>query len=101
MSTIIKSQLQENDIASRIGGDEFVIAFSDEDVDDRADEIVTRIKETLKRYNDRNERPYSLQVSIGAYCNRIKGRTLDHFLKKADDLMYADKYLHRKENGII
>ena len=101
LSTIIKSQLQENDIASRIGGDEFVIAFSDEDVDDRADEIVTRIKETLKRYNDRNERPYSLQVSIGAYCNRIKGRTLDHFLKKADDLMYADKYLHRKENGII
>lgn len=101
LATIITGQLQEGDIACRIGGDEFVIAFTDDDVDERADKIVKRVKETLKRYNERNERPYPLQVSIGAYSNRIKGRTLDHFLKKADDLMYADKYLHRKDNGII
>jgi GGDEF domain-containing protein len=55
----------------------------------------------MKRYNERRERPYPMQVSIGAYCNRVKGHSLDHFLKKADDLMYADKYLHRKDNGII
>ena len=101
LATIIIGQLQEGDIASRIGGDEFIVAFTADAVDERAEQIVDKVRKTLKRYNERGERPYLMQVSIGAYCNRIKGRTLDHFLKKADDLMYADKYLHRKDNGIL
>ena len=101
LSMIIEQHLTEGDIASRIGGDEFVIAFTAEEVEERAEKIVTSIRNTMKRYNERRERPYPMQVSIGAYCNRVKGHSLDHFLKKADDLMYADKYLHRKDNGII
>ena len=101
LTMIITQHLEEGDIACRIGGDEFAIAFTGDDVEDRAEKMVTSIRNIMKRYNERRERPYSMQVSIGAYCNRIKGHTLDHFLKKADDLMYADKYLHRKDNGII
>lgn len=101
LSMIISQQLREEDIAGRIGGDEFVIAFMADEVEERAEKIVSTVRNTMQRYNERRERPYPMQVSIGAYCNRIKGHTLDHFLKKADDLMYADKYLHRKDNGII
>jgi len=40
-------------------------------------------------------------VSVGVYCDWIKGHTLDYFLKKADELMYAEKYARKKENSVI
>lgn len=101
VSMIIEQQLKDGDVAGRIGGDEFVIAFIADEVEERAEKIVSTVRNTMQRYNERKERPYPMQVSIGAYCNRVRGHSFDHFIKKADDLMYADKYLHRKDNGII
>ena len=96
----IKSATRK-EISARIGGDEYLIAFVGYDIDKRTEEIVTGIKECLVAYNQTSGKPYELHASIGAYTNRIKNRTLDHFLKQADDLMYARKYMHRKERGNI
>lgn len=101
LAMIILQHLEDSDIACRLGGDEFAIAFTGDEVEERAEKMVSSIRNIMKRYNERRERPYPIIVSIGAYCNRIKGHSLDHFLKSADDLMYADKYLHRKDNGIL
>lgn len=101
IAKIVESTIEGNEIGARIGGDEFLIAFSGKEVEERAEQIVKIIRQTLERYNLVSGKRYKLQASIGAYTNRISGHTLDHFLKKADDLMYADKYLHRKEKGDI
>ncbi len=90
-----------SEISARIGGDEFLIAFVGYDIDRRTEEIVKGIKEGVALYNRTSNKPYELHASIGAYTNRIRNRTLDHFLKQADDLMYARKYIHRRERGDI
>lgn len=100
LGKIVKESIG-NEIAARIGGDEFLIAFVGEDIDDRAEAIVTCIQKGIQEFNQKSDKPYELQASIGVYTNRIKNHTLDHFLKKADDLMYARKYLHKRERGNI
>ncbi|MGN1147971.1 MAG: GGDEF domain-containing protein [Lachnospiraceae bacterium] len=90
-----------HEIAARIGGDEFLIAFVGSDIEDRTEEIVSLIEQDIKKYNETSNKNYKLQASIGAYTNRVQNHTLDHFLKKADNLMYASKYLHKKERGDI
>lgn len=97
---IIKASTK-HEIAARIGGDEFLIAFMGLDIEERTEEIVSRIKEGIREYNKTSQKSYELHASIGAYTNRTRNHTLDHFLKKADDLMYARKYLHKKERGDI
>ncbi len=89
------------EIAARIGGDEFLIVFTGLDIGEHTDEIVCRIKQGIWDYNERNGKEYELHASIGAYTNRIGSHNLDFFLKKADDLMYARKYMHREKRGDI
>lgn len=100
LGRIVRESIK-HEIAARIGGDEFLIAFVGNDIEERAEEIVSRIKRGISAYNQENNNPYELHASIGVYTNRIKNHTLDHFLKKADDLMYARKYLHKRERGDI
>lgn len=90
-----------HEIAARIGGDEFLIAFVGKDIEERTDAIVNKIKKGIKEFNKSGAKEYELHASIGAYTNRIANHSLDFFLKRADDLMYARKYLHRKEKGYI
>lgn len=100
LGKIIKESIQ-HEIAARIGGDEFLIAFVGQDIEDRTEEIVAEIKKGIRQHNGQSNRSYELHASVGAYTNRVRNHTLDHFLKKADDLMYARKYLHRKAKGEI
>ena len=87
-----------HEIAARIGGDEFLIAFVGQDIEDRAEEIVRSIKAGIRSYNAESTKPYELHASIGSYTNRLRNHSLDHFLKQADDLMYARKYIHKKNS---
>lgn len=87
--------IYDNELCARIGGDEFLIAFSGEHVEDRALSIQKELVMALQEYNASSGKPYPLEVSIGVYCNPIKGHTLDYFLKKADNLMYENKNTHR------
>lgn len=90
-----------HEIAARTGGDEFLIAFVGKNIEERTDVIVNKIKKGIREYNKSGKKEYELHASIGAYTNRIDKHSLDFFLKKADELMYARKYLHRKEKGYI
>ncbi len=100
IGSIIKANIR-HELAARIGGDEFLIAFAGKDIDERTEEIVSRVKQGIRSYNENSNKEYDIHASIGVYTNRVKNHTLDHFLKKADDLMYARKYLHKKERGDI
>lgn len=99
LGNMIRSSIS-HEIAARIGGDEFLIAFVGYDIEDRAEEIVQSIKAGIRSYNAESKKPYELHASIGSYTNRLRNHSLDHFLKQADDLMYARKYIHKKETYI-
>lgn len=94
LGNIIQSSLKQ-EFAARIGGDEFLIAFMGTDTDIRAREIVGCINRGIREYNEVSEKEYAINASIGSYTDCARSHTLDYFLKKADDLMYAQKSMHK------
>lgn len=100
LGIIIKKSIN-HEIAARIGGDEFLIALTGRDIVGRTEEIVSCIKKGIREYNEVSGKDYELHASIGSYTNSIGNRSLDHFLKKADDLMYARKFAHKRQRGLI
>ncbi|MDE5891697.1 MAG: GGDEF domain-containing protein [Acetatifactor sp.] len=99
LGRIIQDSLQQ-EFAARIGGDEFLIAFTGRDIYKRTEEIVSHIKQGIREYNEVSTKAYEIHASIGSYTDCVRNHTLDYFLKKADDLMYARKSIHKKRMGL-
>lgn len=87
--------------AARIGGDEFLIAFIGTDTKKRCSEIVRNIRSQIVERNKYKTTEYDISASIGEYTNVIRSRSFDQFLKKADELMYKEKYMHKLSNGTL
>lgn len=100
LGSIIKASIR-HELAARIGGDEFLIVFAGKDIEGRTEEIVELVNQGIRSYNENSGKVYDIHASIGVCTNHVKNHTLDDFLKKADDLMYAKKYLNKKERGDI
>lgn len=100
LGDIIRGSLRQ-ELAARIGGDEFLVAFVGKNIESRTREIVSRMERGIEEYNKVSGKVYQLQASIGSYTDCVRGHSLDFFLKKADDLMYACKYNHKKNQGLV
>ncbi len=94
-ATILGNVISRGELAARIGGDEFIITLVGDNVQDREKEIVKAIRSKLDEYNETSEKKYQLQASIGHYSGIIQENNLDFFMKRADELMYMDKYCHK------
>lgn len=97
---IIQDSLGQ-EFGARIGGDEFLIAFTGRDIHKRTEEIVSHIKQGIREYNEVSTKAYEIHASIGSYTDCVRNHSLDYFLKKADDLMYARKSIHKKRMGLM
>lgn len=95
-ASILKKCFRETDIVARIGGDEFLAILSDCDIE-MAEMIKCRIIEAIILNNNSIQQPHlSLSVSIGFVVTENNIDTLENIIKKADELMYADKMRKRK-----
>lgn len=89
----INKLIRRNDIASRLGGDEFIIVVSDLKT---KDEIIPILKRFLKEFSSTiivNENSLQLSASIGV--NFYSGEdNIDYetFISQADKAMYTAKY---------
>lgn len=99
LGRIIQDSLQQ-EFAARIGGDEFLIAFTGRDIHKRTEGIISHIKQGIREYNEVSTKAYEIHASIGSYTDCVRNHTLDYFLKRADDLMYAQKSIHKKKMGL-
>lgn len=95
---ILKDSIRNEDFLSRYGGDEFVI-LSEIDDEQTLKNLIWRIGETARTYNETAGKPYAISFSVGylVYPKDSK-MTETEFLDAVDKRMYHDK---QKANAIL
>lgn len=98
VATSLKSAVRNFDIIGRMGGDEFCLLIVDSGND--APRLKSRLREAFRRFNESSDRPYQLAASIGVvHTSPNDDRTLEDLIKRADELMYADKVKRKASRG--
>ncbi len=92
---IIKECIEEGDIATRNGGDEFLIVLYEKEQVKRAAEIVNDLQEKARYFNESGMKEYKLIFSVGVYTETTENHSLDYFLREADRRMYEHKNRQR------
>jgi two-component system cell cycle response regulator len=100
MAEILRQTFRQSDIIGRLGGDEFAVLAPNVPVA-RFAEITTRLLTNIQTYNEQNEHPYSLGLSVGAVGIPFDAEaTIEEFIAEADAAMYEDKR-RRKNAGLV
>lgn len=97
VATVLTDSMRSTDIVARIGGDEFVaMAAAEPDTD--GEMIKQRIKTLMKEFNDRSEKKYYIDASVG-YSEFLceDDVVLEDYLGQADEKLYEDKQKKRKD----
>lgn len=90
LASTIKSNIRSNDIVGRLGGEEFVIIFTDVDF-----EILYKVSEKIRRLVEGSKlrldsRDLGITISIGSTLV-LPNDSVESILNRADELMYESK----------
>jgi diguanylate cyclase (GGDEF)-like protein/PAS domain S-box-containing protein len=88
---VLKSAFEEENIAARIGGDEFAALLPGHNEED-AQKVIERIRSLIPLNNKYYQGP-ELNISLGT-ATRQKNETLEKTMLRADDSMYQEKAIH-------
>jgi diguanylate cyclase (GGDEF)-like protein/PAS domain S-box-containing protein len=99
-SQIIKRSFRENDVVTRVGGDEFAVLLPNTPRS-KVEEICSRIKNIIADYNKKN-RNLPLGISIGFSTRSGPGQSMAELYREADNSMYSEKLFgSQKFRGVI
>lgn len=87
----LTASVRENDIVSRVGGDEFVILLSNIEDENRILEVLQRIKKHFAKPIEVRNIHYNITASIGVTLYPKDGEEFHILLKNADIAMYQAK----------
>ena len=88
---LFKSTLREVDIICRIGGDEFLLIFPDNSLNN-VPLIRKRLSKNLEKLNQKLAKPYKVDFSIGlSYYNPFNPLSIEELIRIADENMYKEK----------
>lgn len=93
---MISDSIRDEDIAARIGGDEFALILPDTD-SSGAQKIYERIKEKQNKYLKKNDVIDIFSISIGYSVKVKKELSLAEIFKAADQKMYINKAENKKQ----
>jgi diguanylate cyclase (GGDEF)-like protein len=88
LGTILRESLRAHDVASRYGGDEFVLILSNTTMDE-AEYVARRIQEKVKACAQ--SRGHEMSVTIAFGEAPADGATLDSVLESVDQALYQSK----------
>ena len=89
ISACIAKAVDKNEIAARMGGDEFEVVLV-LDNPGRIGQFIRTLRNLIKKENSATERPYLLSASIGT-CELTDWADLLECMNKADKAMYLEK----------
>ncbi len=100
VAKLITSEIREEDIAARIGGDELLVIMNAAD-ENEVKTIVNRIQDKVKIQNSKEK--YVFAISIGAVCvdNKVEMKNFDTILAIADEDMRQKKRLFYSAEGKV
>ncbi|MBE5802731.1 MAG: GGDEF domain-containing protein [Clostridiales bacterium] len=99
VSQAIKESSSQTGTAARTGGDEFLLFMQGCD-EWEAERFVHSFKETLRRMNQENDKPYNVGASVGSYSVELKpGMTIADCTRESDERMYLAK--RKRERGMF
>lgn len=85
-----------NEICSRFGGDEFILASISDEPEAKVSELTKKIQLYLDNFNISSGKPYTISASLGTYYEKISPELIvDSLIKAADDSMYKEKSTHK------
>jgi len=97
---ILRRTFRSSDIVARfarLGGDEFVVLIL-EPSGAVPEALISRLETGVREFNDRQERPYRISLSIGAAVfSPDDPCSIDELLSRADQMMYRNKNLKKSE----
>lgn len=102
MARVISTSIRSNDIASRIGGDEFCILLPNTN-EEQVHEVTERIRRACEKYCDKNVNNYFTSISLGYATKSNESDSFEGILRKAEEYMYRHKLLEHKSlhNSVI
>lgn len=96
MCKSIKKAIREKDILCRLGGDEFLVLFSNSEVKN-VENIVERIKSNINMENEKKLKAYYISFSYGTFeVDYDSNLSIDEIIRKADAKMYENKQKYKK-----
>jgi len=94
---LFQSTLRKMDIICRIGGDEFLLIFLEDSLND-ASFIRGRLNKSLKKLNQKLAKPYEIDFSIGlSVYDPSNPLSIEELIRIADENMYEEK--KKKKEG--
>lgn len=99
---IIKEAFENKDsMCFRIGGDEFAVLISGEQVQEQYEEGIARFHEKMEQYNMLSDKKFRLSIASGfaVYNEDCKGDKLMDIYQKADAQMYVNKKEIKKKQA--
>ena len=82
--------MKRRDIIARYGGDEFIVALHNENIDEIG-KVIELIEKNFSKYNRFSKKAYKLSVTYGFDVYGQNYESLEDFLKKIDEKMYENK----------
>lgn len=97
---IIKDTIRCMDMLARVGGDEFVIIFETQLIENGFSAL-KRVEDSITEFNSRHEKPYEIKYSVGFhFVHEPIGLTIYDVLNTVDQLMYEEKTIHHSSDNI-
>ena len=87
----LKSMVRESDLTARIGGDEFVLAFSEIDDRETVAQLCEKVLEHVAVQQTIDAHTFMVTCSVGAALFPIDAEEVDDLLRYADAAMYEAK----------
>ncbi len=88
---VLRNTFRGSDIVARLGGDEFV-ALAHLHGERDIDTLCVRLREHLREFNATGQRPYQVDISIGAtLVDAPAAQNLEELIARADEAMYQEK----------
>jgi diguanylate cyclase (GGDEF)-like protein len=93
----IQSSIRTEDVAGRVGGDEFIVVLSQPKSKENVDQVVKKIQETLKENLELSSRKLSISSSVGIALYPHDGEDVSTLLLQADKALLNAKKTGRNK----